>query len=115
MRGHHGPSDRLGAAMLLGAVVGFAIGATVGFGATDLAQPVLSPLVGAIVGVALGWLPFAHGESVRRRRAASDLERAHERFRLEAHVGWVDDIDLTPPPPTRSDRRGGSKRDSPAG
>jgi hypothetical protein len=46
------------------------------------------------VGVALGWLPFAYGAGARRRRVARELEMAHERLRVEAHRGWVDDVEM---------------------
>src|SRR3954464_5621125 len=43
--------DRLGIAMLLGALVGFAIGGVTGLSSTALDAPVLMPFAGAAIGV----------------------------------------------------------------
>ena len=100
----HGPGDRMGAAMLVGALVGFLVGALAGMGdAGDMSAPVVLPLVGAIAGVALAWLPFAWGSVARRRRAVRELELAHERIRAEAHRGWIDGVDLAAVRPRRAD------------
>jgi hypothetical protein len=98
--------------MLVGAFAGFVIGGILGLSSVDFASPIVSPLLGATVGVALGWLPFAYGAGARRRRVARELELAHERLRVEAHRGWVDDVDMAramprpdvdaPAPPTRT-------------
>jgi hypothetical protein len=87
-------ADRLGAAMLLGALVGFVVGASAGFGSAGMAEPVVLPLVGALAGIALAWLPFAWFEAAGRRSHARDREREHDQLRVEAHRGWIEDVDL---------------------
>src|SRR3954467_8607575 len=105
--------DRLGIAMLLGALVGFAIGAIAGLSSTALDAPVLMPFAGAAIGVlvaavVVGLLSFG---SARERAAqqASERARAHARVRAAAHDGWINDIDLSDEirPPSR---RGGTRR-----
>jgi hypothetical protein len=103
--------DRLGIAMLLGALVGFAIGAIAGLSSTALDAPVLMPFVGAAVGVLVAavFVGVTSVGAARERAAqqASERARAHARLRHAAHDGWIDDIDLaaeTRPPP-RSARR----------
>ena len=87
-------ADRPGAAMLFGALVGFVVGGLAGFGSDEMAQPVVLPLVGALAGIALAWLPFAWFEAAGRRSHARDREREHDRMRVEAHRGWIEDVDL---------------------
>jgi acetyl-CoA carboxylase carboxyltransferase component len=103
--------DRLGIAMLLGALVGFAIGAVIGLGSTALDAPVLLPFAGAAVGVLVaavivGVMSVGSAREQAARRA-SERARAHARLRHAAHDGWIDDIDLTAEtrPPPRSARR----------
>jgi hypothetical protein len=104
----------MGAAMLVGALLGFVVGAMAGLGDTpDMAAPFVLPLVGALAGVALAWLPFAYGEVSRRRRAARELELAHDHIRAEAHRGWIDGVDLSVVRPRRAD--GASARRTPPG
>jgi hypothetical protein len=81
--------------MLVGAFAGFVIGGILGIGSVDFVSPVVSPLIGAIVGVALGWLPFAYSAGARHRRTARELETAHQRLRVEAHRGWVEEVDMS--------------------
>jgi hypothetical protein len=102
--------DRLGAAMLLGALVGFAAGAVAGLGSIDLSSPIVLPFAGAAIGVLLaGTIGVAAGWG-RGRRAAAERAVVHERLRHEAHRGWIDGIDLlndAPPPPSPRPRRSG--------
>ena len=84
--------------MLAGAVIGFAIGATVGLGSSALDAPVLLPFVGAAAGVlvaalALGVLGFSEARE-RGKLQATRRELSHMRLRDEAHRGWVEGIDL---------------------
>jgi hypothetical protein len=107
-------ADRLGIAMLLGALVGFAIGALVGLSSTALDAPVLMPFLGAAIGVfvaalVVGVLSFG---SARERAAqqASERARAHARVRAAAHDGWISDIDLSDEFRTPSARRSADRR-----
>jgi hypothetical protein len=103
--------DRLGIAMLLGALAGFLIGGVAGLSSTALDAPVLMPFAGAAIGVLVAAVIVGVlGVSSARERAAaraSERARAHARVRHAAHDGWIDGIDLaaeTRPPP-RSPRR----------
>jgi membrane protein DedA with SNARE-associated domain len=105
--------DRLGAAMLLGALVGFVVGALAGLSSPDLSAPVLLPFAGAAAGVFAGAVIAAtlglRAGVERGRREASAREATHQRMRREAHRGWIDGIDLSadaPPAPPRQTRRG---------
>jgi hypothetical protein len=81
--------------MLTGALVGFVAGAVIGLGGgSDMAQPIVLPLIGALVGASVAWLPFAWGEIPRRRDRARERELDHERIRAQAHEGWIEGIDL---------------------
>lgn len=81
--------------MLIGALVGFAAGALIGFGDQGFSSPVVMPFVGALCGVVAAGLPFLL-IGARRRRAEERLREArHDDFRLAAHDGWIDGIDLT--------------------
>jgi hypothetical protein len=95
-------TDRLGAAMLVGALIGFAVGAVVGLSSGDLSSPVLLPFAGAAIGVFVaGTVGVAAGRG-RGRRQAVERAEVHERLRADAHLGWVEGIDLladAPPPP----------------
>jgi hypothetical protein len=101
-------TDRLGAAMFVGALIGFALGAIAGLSSDALDQPVVLPFAGAAIGVAVGALlagsfGFASWRG-RGRREATERAVVHSRLRREAHRGWIDGIDLTadaPPPPQR--------------
>jgi hypothetical protein len=97
-RRRSGQKDRLGIAMLLGALVGFAIGAVAGLSSTALDAPVLMPFAGAAIGVlvaaaAVGFLSFGAARE-RAARQASERARAHARVRAAAHDGWISDVDL---------------------
>ena len=94
----------MGAAMLVGALVGFLVGGLAGMANyADMSAPVVLPLVGALAGVALTWVPFAYGSRARHRQAVRELEREHRRIRAEAHVGWIDGVDLDAVRPRRAD------------
>jgi hypothetical protein len=96
--------DRLGAAMLVGALIGFVVGAVAGLSSVDLTTPVLLPFAGAAAGVlAAGTIGVAAGWG-RGRRDAVERAAVHEQLRADAHLGWIDGIDLladAPPPPKR--------------
>jgi hypothetical protein len=110
VRMHPGPSrhDRLGAAMLAGALVGLVAGAIEGLRSQDLAAPVVWPFAGALAGVLVAALVVASVGVVsgagRVRRAADQREREqiHARLRLESHRGWPEGIDLVADAPPRS-------------
>jgi hypothetical protein len=106
--------DRLAIAMLLGALVGFAIGAVTGLSSTALDAPVLLPFAGAAIGVLVaaaivGVLSFGSAREQGRRRATEQAQ-SRARLRHAAHDGWIEGIDLTadappPPPPLPASRR----------
>ena len=102
-------TDRLGVALLLGALIGFVIGGVVGFSSNALDAPVVLPFAGAaagvlVTGVIAGILAFLSGRDDERREArARDLD--HEQFRNEARQGWVEGIDLASDPPPRPPQR----------
>lgn len=96
--------------MLLGALVGFAIGAALGLGSTALDAPVLMPFVGAAAGVVVAAVVIGvlgiSGARERGRQEATRRELGHLRLRDEAHRGWIDGIDLSaeaPQPPGTRD------------
>jgi hypothetical protein len=110
LRSRH--ADRLAIAMLLGALVGFGVGAVFGLSSVDLSAPVLWPFAGAAAGVLVAALvvgTLERGAAVERgRRKARERADGHARFRDEARRGWIDGIDLTadaPPPPSRAPSR----------
>jgi hypothetical protein len=98
-------ADRLALAMLLGAVIGFAVGAVVGLSSVDLAAPVLWPFAGAAAGVLIAALvagTLGRGTAAERARLrARERDAGHARFRDEARRGWIDGIDLTADAPPR--------------
>jgi hypothetical protein len=105
----HKSTDRLGVALLLGALIGFVIGGVIGFSSTSLDAPVIWPFAGAAIGVlvtgivaALVALLSRRGEEPRDPRAEA-LD--HAKFRQEARQGWVDGIDLAADPPPRPPQR----------
>src|SRR4051794_38762165 len=91
--------DRLGIAMFLGALIGFAIGAVAGLSSNALDAPVLLPFAGAAIGVlvaavVVGVLSFGAARE-RAAQQASERARAHARVRAAAHDGWISDVDLS--------------------
>src|SRR3954449_11763389 len=85
-------------AMLLGALVGFAIGGVTGLSSTALDAPVLMPFAGAAIGVLVAavivGMTSVGAARERAAQQASERARAHARLRHAAHDGWIDDIDL---------------------
>src|SRR5947208_9379721 len=91
-------TDRLGVALLLGALIGFVIGGVIGFSSNSLDAPVVWPFAGAAIGVLCTGVIAA----VVARLTRSAVERPDplaealdaDRFRRESRQGWVDGIDL---------------------
>ena len=102
-------TDRLGVALLLGALIGFLIGGVIGFSSTTLDAPVVWPFAGAAIGVLVTGVIAAivarFGRSAEER--PDPLARAldPDRFRQESRQGWVDGIDLASDPPPRPPQR----------
>ena len=102
-------TDRLGVALLLGALIGFVVGGVIGFSSNALDAPVVLPFAGAAAGVLVTGLCAAivawvsRGEDDDREADARALD--HAKFRREAHQGWVEGIDLASDPPPRPPRR----------
>jgi hypothetical protein len=98
-------ADHLALAMLLGAVIGFAVGGVIGLSSVDLAAPVLWPFAGAAGGVLVAAVvagALGRGSAAERARLrARELDAGHARFRDEARRGWIDGIDLTADAPPR--------------
>jgi hypothetical protein len=98
-------ADRLALAMLLGALIGFAVGGVLGLSSVDLAAPVLWPFAGAAAGVLVAAVvvgALGRGTAVESaRRKARERDAGHARFRDEARRGWIDGIDLTADAPPR--------------
>src|SRR3954451_20476001 len=98
-------TDRLGVALLLGALIGFVIGGVIGFSSSSLDAPVVWPFAGAAIGVlATGVIAAIVGRltgsaAVRPDPLADALDPT--RFRQESRQGWVDGIDLASDPPPR--------------
>jgi hypothetical protein len=93
--------DMTGLAVFAGALVGFVVGALIGFGETGLSGPFVLPFVGALCGVVATGLPFLL-LGARRRRAEDELREArHRDFRVAAHDGWIEGIDLSELRPRR--------------
>jgi hypothetical protein len=105
MRSRHRSHDLMGVAMLLGAIAGFAVGALNGFGGPDLSSPVVLPLVGALCGVVVAGLPFVFAGVLRHRREDRLRQARHDTFRLRAHDGWIEGIDLDADAPVPAPRR----------
>ena len=109
MRRRDKNTDRLGVALLLGALIGFVIGGVIGFSSSALDAPVILPFAGAAAGVLVtgliaGILAFASRRDREQRDAqARDLD--HAEFRREAREGWVEGIDLASDPPPRPPQR----------
>src|SRR6476661_4930401 len=102
-------TDRLGVALLLGALIGFVIGGVIGFSSTSLDAPVVLPFAGAAVGVLItglvaGIVAWA-SRGDRGGGEAKARDRDHAQFRRDARQGWVDGIDLASDPPPRPPRR----------
>jgi hypothetical protein len=97
----HRPHDPTGAAVLVGALIGFAIGAVIGITGHGMSSPIVAPLVGALCGVTITGLPFLLAGARHRREEIELREARHEQFRLAAHDGWIEDIDLRDALPRR--------------
>jgi hypothetical protein len=81
--------------VLVGALIGFALGAVVGITGHGLSSPVVAPLVGALCGVAITGVPFVFAGARHRREEIELREARHQEFRLAAHDGWIEGIDLS--------------------
>lgn len=109
MRRHDKNTDRLGVALLLGALIGFVIGGVIGFSSTSLDAPVVWPFAGAAIGVlVIGVIAaivarLTRSAAERPDRLAEALDPA--RFRSESRQGWVEGIDLASDPPPRPPQR----------
>src|SRR3954468_4368495 len=105
MRRRDKGTDRLGVALLLGALIGFVIGGVVGFSSSSLDAPVVLPFAGAAAGVLITGLCSAIyawvSPGVDEGREARERALDHDQFREEAREGWVDGIDLAADPPPR--------------
>jgi hypothetical protein len=102
-------TDRLGVALLLGALIGFVVGGVIGFSSTSLDAPVVWPFAGAAIGVLVtGVIAALVARLTRSGGARPDpLTEALDpaRFRHESRQGWVDGIDLASDPPPRPPQR----------
>jgi hypothetical protein len=102
-------TDRLGVALLLGALIGFVIGGVIGFSSTSLDAPVIWPFAGAAIGVLVTGVIAAIVARLTRSAAErpDPLTEALDphRFRQESRQGWVDGIDLASDPPPRPPQR----------
>jgi hypothetical protein len=87
--------DLAGAAVLAGALIGFVIGALEGIGGSSLSSPVLLPFVGALCGVVLAGIPFLFAGALHHRAEERLREQRHREFRVAAHDGWIEGIDLS--------------------
>jgi hypothetical protein len=102
-------TDRLGVALLLGALIGFVIGGVIGFSSEALDAPVIWPFAGAAIGVFVTGVVAAIVARITRSREAPPDPLAEaldaERFRRQARQGWVEGIDLASDPPPRPPQR----------
>ena len=102
-------TDRLGVALLLGALIGFVIGGVIGFSSESLDAPVIWLFAGAAIGVFVTGIVAAIVARVTRtgKEAPDPLAEAldPDRFRRESRQGWVDGIDLAADPPPRPPQR----------
>ena len=105
MRARRRPHDLMGVAMLLGAIAGFAVGALNGIGGSDMSSAVVLPLVGALCGVVIAGLPFVLAAVLRHRRDDRLRQARHETFRVRAHDGWIEGIDLNSDAPVPARRQ----------
>src|SRR3954454_13457807 len=102
-------TDRLGVALLLGALIGFVIGGVIGFSSTSLDAPVIWPFAGAAICVRVTAViaaivaKLARSAEKRPDPVAKALDPA--RYRQESRRGWVDGIDLASDPPPRPPQR----------
>jgi hypothetical protein len=116
-------TDRLGVALLLGALIGFLVGCVIGFSSTSLDAPVIWPFAGAAIGVLVtGVIAAIVARLTRSAKERPDpLTQALDphRFRQESRQGWVDGIDLASDPPPRPPQRepvlDGRRREPPHG
>ena len=102
-------TDRLGVALLLGALIGFVIGGVIGFSSESLDAPVVWPFAGAAIGVFVTGVVAAIVARVTRSPEARPDPLAEaldaDRFRRQARQGWVEGIDLASDPPPRPPQR----------
>jgi hypothetical protein len=99
-------TDRLGVALLLGALIGFVIGGVIGFSnSTSLDAPVVWPFAGAAIGVLVTGVIAAVVARFTRSTAARPEVLDPDRFRQRSRQGWVDGIDLASDPPPRPPQR----------
>jgi hypothetical protein len=99
-------TDRLGVALLLGALIGFVIGGVIGFSnSTSLDAPVVWPFAGAAIGVLVTGVIAAVVARFTRSTAARAEVLDPDRFRQRSRQGWVDGIDLASDPPPRPPQR----------
>src|SRR4051812_13199089 len=102
-------TDRLGVALLLGALIGFVIGGVIGFSSTSLDAPVVWPFAGAAIGVLVTGVIAAI--VARLTRSAEERPDAPAeapdpaRVRHESREGWVEGIALASDPPPRPPQR----------
>src|SRR6476661_7722933 len=87
-------TDRLGVALLLGALIGFVIGGVIGFSSESLDAPVIWPFAGAAIGVFATGVVAAIVARATRSRVAPPNSVAEaldpDRFRRQSRQGWVD-------------------------
>jgi hypothetical protein len=108
MRRRDKNTDRLGVALLVGALIGFVVGLVDGFSSSALDAPVVLPFAGAAIGVLVAGVGAGlYALVTRRARGEVEEERSrdHDRLRHEAREGWIEGIDLTDPPPRPPRRR----------
>src|SRR4051812_28444254 len=105
MRRSDKSTDRLGVALLLGALIGFVIGGVIGFSSTSLDAPVVWPFAGAAIGVlATGVIAAVVARFTRSAPGGPD-PLAPARSRQRPRQGGVEGIDLASAPPPRPPQR----------
>jgi hypothetical protein len=81
--------------MLVGALAGFVAGAVIGMGDAGFTSPIVLPFVGALCGVLVAAVPFLFVGAIRTRREDREREAGHDEFRVRAHDGWIEGVDLS--------------------